>query len=163
MEQEADCRRVAEEKGLSVIRAYGDVEWYSVGDKLVESSVSRSDCPALRAMLKDESRDEFDIILAWREDRPYRGLRSMLLVLVTIQEYKIEILLAKESFNPGIAPVLKRSVPNKQRLKSGTKSLNLSTILITCLLKRRLKDPSYRKIINKCSRRNCIFKRKSRG
>jgi DNA invertase Pin-like site-specific DNA recombinase len=56
-------------------------------------------------MLRDASRDEFDVILAWREDRLYRGLRSMLTVLETIQEYNIEILLAKETFDPKIAPV----------------------------------------------------------
>ena len=56
-------------------------------------------------MLKDASRGEFDVILAWREDRLYRGLRSMLMVMDTIQQYKLTILLAKESFDPKIAPL----------------------------------------------------------
>lgn len=56
-------------------------------------------------MLKDATRDKFDVILAWREDRLYRGLRSMLTVLETVQDYKIEILLAKENFDSKIAPV----------------------------------------------------------
>ncbi len=45
------------------------------------------------------------LILAWREDRLYRGLRSMLMVLEAIQQYNITILLAKETFDPKIAPL----------------------------------------------------------
>ena len=80
VEQEADCRRLAEEKGLIVVRVYQDTEKYRAGSKLVEPSGSRSDRPGLLAMLKDAARDEYDVILAWREDRLYRGLRSMLMV-----------------------------------------------------------------------------------
>ena len=58
-----------EEKGLQVVRVYRDVEKYRVGNKLVEPSGSRSNRPGLLAMLKDATRDEFDVILAWREDR----------------------------------------------------------------------------------------------
>ena len=105
IEQEADCRRLAEEKGLQVVHIYRDVEKYRVGSKLVEPSGSRSDRPGLLAMLEDAAKDEFDVILAWREDRLYRGLRSMLMVLETVQDYKIEILLAKENFDSKIAPV----------------------------------------------------------
>ncbi len=105
LEQEADCRHLAQARGLTVVRVYRDVEKYRVGNKLIEPSGSRSDRPGLLAMLKDASKDEFDIILAWREDRLYRGLRSMLIVLETIQKYKIEILLAKDTFDAKIAPV----------------------------------------------------------
>jgi site-specific DNA recombinase len=105
IEQETDCRRLAQENGLTVVHVYRDVEKYRLGNKLVEPSGSRSDRPSLAAMLKDATKDEFDVILAWREDRLYRGLRSMLTVLETVQEYKIEILLAKETFDPKIAPV----------------------------------------------------------
>ena len=104
-EQEGDCQTLAKEKGLQVVRVYRDVEKYRVGNRLVKPSSSRSDRPGLLDMLKDVSRDEFDVILAWREDRLYRGLRSMLTVLETVQEYKIEILLAKETFDPKITPV----------------------------------------------------------
>jgi site-specific DNA recombinase len=105
LEQEADCRYLAHEKGLQVVRVYRDVEKYRVGGKLVEPSGSRLDRPALQAMLKDAARDKFDVILAWREDRLYRGIRAMLTVLETVQDYKIEILLAKETFDSKIAPI----------------------------------------------------------
>jgi site-specific DNA recombinase len=104
-EQEGDCQTMAKEKGLQVVRVYRDVEKYRIGNKLVEPSGSRSDRPGLLAMLKDASRDEFDLILAWREDRLYRGIRAMLMVLETVQDYKIEILLAKENFDSKIAPI----------------------------------------------------------
>jgi site-specific DNA recombinase len=56
-------------------------------------------------MIKDASQGEFDVILAWREDRLYRGLRSMLMVLDVVQKYKLNILLAKETFDSKIAPL----------------------------------------------------------
>ena len=105
VEQEVDCRRLAEEKGLDVIRVYSDVEKYRIGNRLVKPSGGRSDRPGLLAMLKDATRDTFDVILAWREDRLYRGIRAMLTVLETVQDYKIDILLAKETFDPKIAPI----------------------------------------------------------
>lgn len=80
IEQETDCRHLAQEKGLEVVRIYRDVGKYRVGNKLVEPSGSRSDRPGLLAMLKDVTRDRFDVILAWRVDRLYRGIRAMLLV-----------------------------------------------------------------------------------
>ena len=104
-EQEADCRQFAKEKGLTVTHVYRDIEKYRVKKKLVEPSGTRSDRPRLLAMLGDAARGEFDIILAWREDRLYRGMRSMLLVLETIQEYRINVMLARETFDPKIAPL----------------------------------------------------------
>jgi len=56
-------------------------------------------------MLDDATRDEYDVIIAWRESRLYRGLRAMLTVLEIVQDYKIEILLAKETLDSNIAPV----------------------------------------------------------
>jgi len=104
-EQESDCRRLAEEKGLTVVNVYRDIEKYRVKNKLVEPSGSRCDRPGLLAMIKDASQGEFDVILAWREDRLYRGLRSMLMVLDVVQKYKLNILLAKETFDSKIAPL----------------------------------------------------------
>ena len=104
-EQEVDCQTLAKEKGLQVVRVYRDVEKYRVGNRLVEPSGSRSDRPGLLAMLNDATRDKFDVIIAWREDRLYRGIQAMLTVLETARDYKIEILLAKENFDSKIAPI----------------------------------------------------------
>lgn len=64
VEQEVDCLHLAQEKEFSVVRVYRDVERYRVGNKLVDPSGTRSDRPGLQAMLKDATRDEFDVILA---------------------------------------------------------------------------------------------------
>jgi site-specific DNA recombinase len=104
-EQEADCRQLATGKGLVIVNVYRDIEKYRVKTKLVEPSGTRSDRPGLLAMLNAIARDEFDVILAWREDRLYRGMRAMLLVLETIQEHKVTVMLARETFDPKIAPL----------------------------------------------------------
>jgi len=110
-EQEADCRSLAKEKGLMVVHVYRDIEKYRVKNKLVEPSGLRSDRPGLLAMLKDVAKGEFDVILAWREDRLYRGLRSMLLVLEAIQQYNIMILL-QERMTMGVIARLKAGKAN---------------------------------------------------
>lgn len=104
-EQEADCRKLATDQGLQIVNVYRDIEKYRVRNKLVEPSGTRADRPGLLAMLKDAAKGDFEVILAWREDRLYRGMRSMLLVLETIQENKVSILLARETFDPKIAPL----------------------------------------------------------
>jgi len=104
-EQEADCRKLAADQGLQIVNVYRDIEKYRVRNKLVEPSGTRADRPGLLAMLRDASKGEFDIILAWREDRLYRGMRSMLLVLETIQGCNLSVMLARETFDPKIAPL----------------------------------------------------------
>ena len=104
-EQEADCRKLAAEQGIEIVKVYRDTERYRAKKKLVDPSGTRTDRPGLVAMLEDAAAGQFNVILAWREDRLYRGLRAMLLVLDVIQEYKITIMLAKENFDAKIAPL----------------------------------------------------------
>ncbi len=104
-EQESDCRRLAEQHGLNVVAVYRDIERYRVGGRLVDPSGTRSDRPGLVAMLDDAVAGKFDTILAWREDRLYRGMRAMLLVLETIQDHKMDVLLARETFDQKMAPL----------------------------------------------------------
>lgn len=105
VEQEADCRLFAERQGLIVVNVYRDIERYRVKKKWVEPSGVRYDRPGLMAMLRDAADDQFDVILAWREDRLYRGMRAMLLVLETIQQHNLTIMLAQETFDPATAPL----------------------------------------------------------
>jgi DNA invertase Pin-like site-specific DNA recombinase len=51
-EQEADCRKLAEEHGLTVVDVYRDIERYRSGKRLVDPSGTRADRPALVAMLR---------------------------------------------------------------------------------------------------------------
>jgi DNA invertase Pin-like site-specific DNA recombinase len=104
-EQEADCRKLAELHGLTLVNTYRDIEKYRVKRRLVEPSATRTDRPALLAMLRDGAAGAFDIILAWKEDRLYRGLRPMLFVLDATQQTHIDILLAKETFDAKMAPI----------------------------------------------------------
>jgi len=77
--QEADCRALAEKQGYIVVAVYRDTTKYRVGKTLVEPSGTRADRPALRAMLSDARMGRFDVILAWREDRLYRGYARCLM------------------------------------------------------------------------------------
>lgn len=127
IEQESDCRKLADDFGLTVVHIYRDIEKYRVKNKLVEPSGTRYDRPGLLAMLRDAARDQFDVILAWREDRLYRGMRAMLQVLEVAQEHRIDIKLARETFDPKIAP-LKAWVAQmeldgiRQRMSMGVKA-----------------------------------------
>jgi DNA invertase Pin-like site-specific DNA recombinase len=96
---------LAEQHGLNVVAVYRDIERYRVGGRLVDPSGTRSDRPGLVAMLDDAVAGKFDTILAWREDRLYRGMRAMLLVLETIQDHKLDVLLARETFDQKMAPL----------------------------------------------------------
>ncbi|MBI5954866.1 MAG: recombinase family protein [Chloroflexi bacterium] len=104
-EQESDCRQYAEKLGLVVVNVYRDIERYRVKNKWVEPSGTRYDRPGMLAMLRDATDDQFDVIIAWREDRLYRGMRAMLLILETIQQHNLTIMLALETFDPTTAPL----------------------------------------------------------
>jgi DNA invertase Pin-like site-specific DNA recombinase len=103
--QERDCRALAERQGYVVAKVYRDTEKYRVGKKMVEPSGTRADRPGLRAMLADARRGDFEVILAWREDRLYRSYRPMLDVLDCIEETGVDVELAKEHFDKTMAPV----------------------------------------------------------
>lgn len=103
--QEADCRELCRTKGNVVVAVYRDTERYRVGKRLVEPSGTRADRPGLKRMLADARAGKFDVITGWREDRLYRSSRPMLDVLDCLEETKIEIELAKETFDKRIAPV----------------------------------------------------------
>ena len=88
-----------------MVGVYRDVEKYRVKTRLVEPSATRTDRPGLLALLRDARAGVFDIILAWKEDRLYRGLRPMLFVLEEIQNNRLDVLLARETFDIKMAPI----------------------------------------------------------
>jgi site-specific DNA recombinase len=103
--QEADCRAFCQQRGYSVSEVYRDTERYRVGKRMVEPSGTRSDRPQLKRMLADARAGRFDVIVAWREDRLYRGYRPMLDVLDCLDETELDVELVKEHFDRNIAPV----------------------------------------------------------
>lgn len=98
-EQENDCRAYCDRNGYSVVTVYRDVERYKAKGRVVEPSGTRADRPGFKAMLADARKDSFDVIIAWREDRLYRGSRPMLDVQDLLKETKVDIELAKEMFD----------------------------------------------------------------
>ena len=127
VEQEADCRAFAEKEEMIVLNVYKDIKRYRKGSKWIQPSGTRFDRPGLLAMLRDAADDQFDVILAWREDRLYRGMRAMLLVLEVVEQYKLEIMLAKETFDPMTAPIkawlAQMEIENiKERMTMGVKA-----------------------------------------
>ena len=126
-EQERDCRALAERAGLTVAAVYRDTERYRVRGRMVDPSGTRTDRPGLLAMLADARAGRIDTLVAWKEDRLYRGLKAMLLVLDEVQAGRLDVLLAKESFDPHMAP-LKAWVAGmeldalKERLTMGVKA-----------------------------------------
>src|SRR5512138_3218674 len=74
--QERECREYCEQHGYIVVEpVYRDIKKYQVGKRLVEPSGTRADRPGLKQMLADARAGNFDVIVAWREDRLYRGYR----------------------------------------------------------------------------------------
>ena len=103
--QEAECREYCTANGWQVVAAYRDIKKYRVGKRLVDPSGERADRPELKKMLADAYAGKFDVIVAWREDRLYRGYRPMLDVLDCIEGTGIDIALVKEHFDKKLAPV----------------------------------------------------------
>jgi len=103
--QEKECRELAQARGYEVVQVYQDIEKYRVGSRMVEPSGRRADRPALKQMLSDARSGLFDVVLSWKEDRLYRGLRAMLDVIDCIDATGIDIELVKETFDKRIAPV----------------------------------------------------------
>lgn len=104
-EQEIECRKIAEEKGLTVVEVFRDTQKYRAGRRLVEPSGTRTDRPGMLKILEMAANDEFDTLIAWREDRLYRGLKAMILVLDVINENGLNVFFVKENFDHTMAPI----------------------------------------------------------
>ncbi|MFZ1040518.1 MAG: recombinase family protein [Anaerolineales bacterium] len=69
--QLADCEAYCQEHGYSIIARYIDKDKYRVKGTLRNPSGANKDRPSYIAMLNAAQTDEFDIIVAWKEDRLY--------------------------------------------------------------------------------------------
>src|SRR5258706_4431511 len=76
--QLSDCETYCQERGYNIVARYIDKDKYRVKGALVNPSGARKDRPAYLAMLKAAYAGEFDIIVAWKEDRLYRGMYAAL-------------------------------------------------------------------------------------
>ena len=99
--QEADCRAYCEQHGYSVTAVYVDKDKYRSRKKLVQPSGQRKDRPQYQAMLKAARAGEFDVIIAWKEDRLYRGMYAAMPFSEMLDEMgkRIGVELVKETFD----------------------------------------------------------------
>lgn len=105
-EQIADAEAYARERGYKVIQHYIDKDRYKSRGKLVDPSGTRSDRPAYLELLEAGHAGIYDIILAWKEDRLYRGIRAAMPLGELLDERgedgkpKVRVELVKEAFDP---------------------------------------------------------------
>jgi site-specific DNA recombinase len=106
--QEDDARKYCEQRGYRVVEVYRDTQRYRInGGRLIEPSGTRCDRPELQRMLADAKAGYINMIVAWREDRLYRGIRPMLEVLDVIDEMRgaLSLELVTETFDMTMAPI----------------------------------------------------------
>ena len=104
--QLSDCEKLCETESYSVVCIYKDTKRYRSGGKLVEPSATRNDRPEFKKMLRDADDGKFDVLIAWREDRLYRGVnRSMLEISERVTKKIIDVKLVKEHYDASTAPV----------------------------------------------------------
>jgi site-specific DNA recombinase len=99
--QLADCETLCQERGYTIVAQYIDKDKYRVKGALVNPSGARKDRPAYLKMLKAAQVGEFDVIVAWKEDRLYRGMYAALPLSEVLDERRndLRVELVKESFD----------------------------------------------------------------
>jgi site-specific DNA recombinase len=104
--QEEDALAYCEERGYVVVAVYRDTEKYRIGKAMVEPSGTRHDRPQFQRMIADAAEGKFDVIVAWREDRLYRGVnRAMLMVSELVQKHVVMVECVKDHYDPSTAAV----------------------------------------------------------
>lgn len=105
--QEADCRALCQRQGYQVVAVYRDIEKYRSGGRMVEPSGTRSDRPQFLRMLADSDAGRFDVLIAWREDRLYRGVTTAVVELKNrVKGGALSIEIVSGGFNPQTMEVL---------------------------------------------------------
>lgn len=77
-EQIAECEALCERRGFEIIARYiDDTPYRDAKGKLQQPSGMRKDRPAYQQMIRDAKNGQFDVIVAWSEDRLYRCPRAV--------------------------------------------------------------------------------------
>lgn len=99
--QLAESEAYANQKGYTVVARFVDKEKYRVKGKLVQPSGQRKDRPGYVALLKAARVGHFDVIVAWKEDRLYRGMYAAMPISELLDEKgkALDIELVKETFD----------------------------------------------------------------
>lgn len=96
-----DCEDYCQKHGYLVVARFVDKDKYKVKGKTVTPSGTRKDRPAYVKMLKGARAGEFDVIVAWKEDRLYRGMYGMLPIAEALEERRgaLSVELVTETFD----------------------------------------------------------------
>jgi len=99
--QLSESAAYCEKQGYKIVARYVDKEKYRVKGKLVQPSAQRKDRPAYQEMLAAARSGEFNIIVAWKEDRLYRGMYAAMPLAELLDEKgnKLNIELIRETFD----------------------------------------------------------------
>lgn len=77
-EQIAECEGLCERRGFEIVARYIDNTPYrDAKGKQQQPSGMRKDRPAYQQMIRDAKNGQFDVIVAWSEDRLYRSPRAV--------------------------------------------------------------------------------------
>lgn len=99
--QLAECEEHCDDRGYIVVGRYIDKDKYRVKGKLVQPSGSRKDRPAYLELLEAAQRGEFEVIVAWKEDRLYRGMYAAVPLSELLDEMgqRLQVELVREVFD----------------------------------------------------------------
>jgi DNA invertase Pin-like site-specific DNA recombinase len=89
--QVAALRQIAERRGWQVVEQYSDAG--------ISGAKGRDGRPGLDQMLKDASRREFDVIMAWAVDRLGRSLIDLLGTIQTLEACGVDLYLDQQSID----------------------------------------------------------------
>lgn len=99
--QLAECEAYCKERGYIIADRFIDKDKYRVKGKLVQPSGSRKDRPAYVQMLTAAQQGVFDVIVAWKEDRLYRGMYAAVPLAEILDEMgsRLNVELVREMFD----------------------------------------------------------------
>jgi site-specific DNA recombinase len=127
--QLADCREHCEKRGYKIVAEIDDIKRYRSKGRLVNPSGTRKDRPGYLELLRMARNGEIDVIVAWKEDRLYRGLYAAMPLseLLDEQGKALEVDLVRETFDHkmlGIkASIGKMEIDNiKERMVMGRRA-----------------------------------------
>jgi DNA invertase Pin-like site-specific DNA recombinase len=89
--QIAALRQIAERRGWEIVEQYSDAG--------ISGAKGRDKRPGLDRMLKDASKRQFDVVMAWAIDRLGRSLIDLLGTIQTLEACGVDLFLEQQSLD----------------------------------------------------------------